>query len=206
MDLQTLNFSEKNELCHLMTKHGSDKGNGWHNYTIVYHELFKNIKYNKLNIFEFGIGTTNVSFPSSMGPTGKPGASLRGWREYFPNSIIYGADIDKEIIFEEDRIHTFFVDQLNSSVIKDMWEKIPEDFEIIVDDGFHDFHANINSLENSFYKLKENGIYIIEDVHQSKISLYENYFKDTIYNYQILNIPNPSNSYGDNVLIIIRKI
>jgi hypothetical protein len=206
MDLNNLNFSTKNDLCHIMNKCGSDKGNGWHNYTIVYNELFKDIRYNKLNIFEVGLGTNNLSFPCNMGPTGIPGASVRGWREYFPNSEIYGADIDKTILFEEDRIHTFFVDQLDSSIIKDMWEKIPEDFDIIIDDGFHNFTANTNFLANSFHKLKQNGIYVIEDIHKLGISMYDSYLKDNNYSYQILDIPNPNNSYGDNVLAVIRKV
>ena len=37
---------------------------------------------------------------------------------------IYGADIDKDILFTEDRIKTFYVDQLSADSIKKMWEKI----------------------------------------------------------------------------------
>ena len=29
------------ELCQIMTKEGSDKGSGWHNYTLLYHFLFR---------------------------------------------------------------------------------------------------------------------------------------------------------------------
>ena len=39
-------------LCEIMKRCGSDKGLGWHNYTIYYDNLFKYIKYNNLNIFE----------------------------------------------------------------------------------------------------------------------------------------------------------
>ena len=49
---------------------------------------------------------------------GKPGASLRVWRDYFPNAIIYGADIDKDILFAEERIKTFYIDQLDPVAIK----------------------------------------------------------------------------------------
>ena len=70
----------KTELCEIMTKYGSDKGTGPHNYTILYYELFKNIRYESLNIFELGLGTNNIDTPSNMGKNGKPGASLRGWK------------------------------------------------------------------------------------------------------------------------------
>ena len=33
-----------------------------------------------------------------MSINGKPGASLRAWRDYFVNSVVYGADIDKNIL------------------------------------------------------------------------------------------------------------
>ena len=52
-----------------------------------------------------------------MSSNGKPGASLRVWRDYFYNAEIYGADIDKTN-FSEKRIKTFFVDQLDKKEIK----------------------------------------------------------------------------------------
>ena len=74
-----------------------------------------------------------------MGTYGKPGASLRMWRDYFYNANIYGADIDKGILFNEDRINTYFVDQLDSETIKSMWNNIGlKDFDIIIDDGLHE--------------------------------------------------------------------
>ena len=106
---------------------------------------------------------TNIK--SNMTENAEPGASLRVWKDYFVNANIFGGDIDKNILFEEDRIKTYFVDQLNVSSIKIMWEKTGvEKFDIIIDDGLHEPKANLNFFFNSIHKLKENGIYIIEDV------------------------------------------
>jgi hypothetical protein len=69
--------------------------------------------------FECGLGTNNPNLLSSMGSMGKPGASLRVWRDYFLNAIIYGADIDKDILFAEEKIKTFYIDQLDSVAIKE---------------------------------------------------------------------------------------
>jgi len=56
-----------------------------------------------------------------MGINYKPGSSLRVWKDYFKNAEIYGADLDKTILFNnEDKIHTFYVDQLDSGSIKKM--------------------------------------------------------------------------------------
>jgi hypothetical protein len=68
-----------------------------------------------LKILEIGIGTNNPSLVSTMGIYGTPGASLYSFREYLPNSQIYGADIDTNILFTHDRIKTFYVNQLDYS-------------------------------------------------------------------------------------------
>ena len=55
--VNTKDFLEKNlfknetELCWIMNKYGSDKGNH-HNYSTLYHYLFENIRLEKLNVFE----------------------------------------------------------------------------------------------------------------------------------------------------------
>ena len=43
-----IRFSEATPLCEIMTQTGSDKGNGWHNYTKVYASLFAGMKVNHL--------------------------------------------------------------------------------------------------------------------------------------------------------------
>jgi hypothetical protein len=160
------------ELCLLMDKYGSDKGTknkGKGNYTKFYDFIFKSIKNNPMNIFEVGLGTNNTDVLSNMGKDGIPGASLRGWRDYFSNSFIYGADVDKRILFEEERIKTYFVDQLDDNSIKNLWDKFDFEFDIILDDGIHDIsHSDVSGnrifFENSIHKLKKGGFFIIEDV------------------------------------------
>jgi hypothetical protein len=86
-------------MCQVMTGHGSDKGRRAHNYTTVYSALLRG-KFNQpYRVFELGLGTNNPELLSTMGVAGTPGASLRGWRELFPNATIYGADIDRTILF-----------------------------------------------------------------------------------------------------------
>ena len=139
-----------------------------------------------------------------MTSRGKPGASLRVWRDYFTNSLIYGADIDKNILFEEDRIKTFYVDQLNEFSIKEMWSNINKsNFDIILDDGLHTFEAGITLFLNSFDKLRKNGIYIIEDVD----FMYIKKLADTLskYNPEIIILNDNNTKHLNNNLILIRK-
>ena len=204
----------KTELCNIMSKHGSDKGQGPHNYTIFYNEIFKNKKNEKLNIFELGLGTNNLDVKSNMGLNGKPGASLRGWKEYFTNASIYGADIDSRILFEEDGIKTFYCDQTDKEVIKSMWENkylSNISFDIIIEDGLHEFYANLVFLENSLHKLKIGGYYIVEDLLPETINQFESVLNDLKlkfpnHTFNILQIEHKGNTYGDNNLLVINKL
>lgn len=65
------------------------------------------------NILEIGLGTNDPTLVSSMGSGGRPGPSLYAFKQYLPNANIYGADIDKDILFNEERINTCYVDQLD---------------------------------------------------------------------------------------------
>ena len=80
-------------------------------------------KNNIRNIFEIGLGTNYKNIVSNMGINGKPGASLRAFRDYCPNASVFGADIDKRILFEEERIKTFYVDQTDPVTFDPILEK-----------------------------------------------------------------------------------
>jgi hypothetical protein len=194
-------------LTEIMNKCGSDKGNGHHTYTEYYEKLFGERRDEKLDILEIGIGTNNPRILSSMcGTPGgyKPGASLRGWKEYFSNSNIYGCDIDREILFEEDRIKTFFVDQTSKDVLREQIVNKEQMYDIIVDDGLHRFAVNWFVFVEIFCKLKKGGYYIIEDICD---------FNDIVYTHSIMKeiefkyikIPNEKNLSDNNIVVIRRK-
>ena len=102
------------------------------------------------NFLEIGLGTNNVKLASNMGEDGTPLASLRAWRDYFENANIYGADIDRNILKNEQRIKTFFVDQTNPATINSLFDEIGiNNFDVILEDGLHEYSANICFFENS---------------------------------------------------------
>jgi hypothetical protein len=206
---------EATELCEIMGRYGSDKGHKninecWHNYTQIYYKLFNDIRNNKLRVFELGLGTNNPNMPSNMGINGKPGASLYGWKEFFPNSNIYGADIDRDILFETERIKTYYCDQTNPEEIKKMWNhrELWEPFDIIVEDGLHSFDANVCFFENSIYKLKRGGFYIIEDIVCDTLGKWSEKIKEwqikyPEYKFKLINLPCSTNNW-DNILLVIQ--
>ncbi len=75
---------------------------------------------------------------------------MRAWRDYFPRARVYGADVDKRILFEEDRIDTFFVDQRDPITFEAMWANIPDvELDFFLDDGLHTFDAARITLEHA---------------------------------------------------------
>lgn len=209
-------FTNNIEIRDIMNKYGSDKGGcgrfSCHNYTNLYQLLFNNIKYNNLNIFELGLGTNNTDISYNMGPSGRPGASLKAWKEFLPNSMIYGADIDRRVLFSEDRIKTFYCDQTSPEVIKNMWNSKDLkniEFDFIIDDGLHEFDANITFLENSLHKLKINGYFIIEDLKLNTVSMMKKYILNTEIKYNNFEFSlfelYLHNNQNDNNLLVIRR-
>lgn len=210
------NYNEPTPLCEIMGKNKSDKGdiditNSWHNYTTFYYSIFNPLRYNNLRIFELGLGTNNVNIPSNMGKNGTPGASLYGWRDFFPNSDIFGADIDTNILFNTNKIKTFYCDQRNPEIIKKMWDEseLQEQFDIIIDDGLHKFDANVCFFENSIHKLKQNGFFIIEDILLKEEKLFEDKIKEWEdiyigYLFTLIKIPSSRNPFDNNLLVVFK--
>jgi hypothetical protein len=176
------------ELCDL---YGSDKGTAgspavtfpWksHEYCDVYTELFEAKRTEIRSVFECGIGTNNPALAGNMTREGRPGASLRVWRDYFPNASVIGADIDEDTLFTDDRITTLRLDQCDPESILAVWSFIgPEKVDIMIDDGLHRYHAGRCLFENSVDYLADDGIYVIEDVGISDLEAYAEYFADGV--------------------------
>lgn len=180
----------------LCDKYGSDKSSNlresqiypWapHNYGIFYTTYFSSLRYKIMNVFECGIGTNNPNLVSSMTTSGIPGASLRVWRDYFPNALVLGADIDREILFSDKRIITSYVDQTDISSIQSLFRSTKENFfDLMIDDGLHTFVGGSTLLTNAFPYLKEGGIYAIEDINLSDLSQWELFLKRFEIHYRL---------------------
>jgi hypothetical protein len=204
------------ELSRLCDYYGSDKGevdstghpypNPSHTYADYYSSLFFHCRQTPTKVFECGLGTNNPDLPSNMGVNGKPGASLRVWKDYFPNATIYGADIDKDVLFEEPRIKTYYVDQLDPESISDMWEEVGvRDFDFMVDDGLHTFEAGSTLFTNSISKLAQHGVYVIEDVSGPDLREYDKFFGQLNYRVEFISLHRVGMALGDNSLVVIRK-
>jgi hypothetical protein len=156
------------ELTILAEKYGSDKCPSiLHSYTPVYNNLFKEIRTTTKSVLEIGIGYFEM-MSEIVGDTYKPGASLRMWRDYFPNANIYSCDIVEKVVFQDERIHTWLANQRQpaslENLIKNIQEMGTETVDVIIDDGSHLITDQVISFITLWKHLSPGGLYIIEDV------------------------------------------
>jgi hypothetical protein len=153
-----------------LDRHGSDKAG--HKYHYFYGPILRQ-RESVSGVLEIGLGTNNISVVSNMGARGRPGASLRALRDFLPNAKLYGADIDKTVLFKEARIETFFVDQTDPITLRGLDDMIPNDLDLIIDDGLHAVNANIATLTFGMPKVKIGGWVVIEDISFTAVPFWQ---------------------------------
>ena len=121
---------------------------------------------------------------------------LFAWEKILPEANIYGVDIKRHLLFERDRIKTFYIDQADSKTFDDFKKIVPEKFDAILDDGAHSYFETINTFENLFETVVDGGVYLIEDilVHrysdedwEQNVQEIDAYFAKTGLNYEIFS-------------------
>lgn len=162
-----INSKSTLHLSNAYKEFGSDKST-IHDYHLIYSYILNNLVLN-YNIFEIGLGTNNKDVVSNMGESGSPGASLKAFKKVFQNAKIFGADVDKRILFNEDRIKTFYIDQTDIKTFDEVNKIIEDKFDLMIDDGLHSLSANLNSLHFFMKHLKVGGYIVIEDIPDSII-------------------------------------
>lgn len=94
------------------------------------------------------------------------GGSVKMWQDYFPNAMIYGADIDDcSNVAVGDRVRFFQGRQEDGEFLKTITNQVEGgQFDIIIDDAAHFGLYSKLTYEHLFEKhLKPGGVYIIED-------------------------------------------
>lgn len=153
--------SDCDELGAQFIRHGSDKATT-HDYHHAYAGLLAGRRHEPLRILEIGIGTNNPNAASTMGANGRPGASLRAWRDWGLRFDVHGADVDRNILFSDERITTHWLDQTRPETLAALERLGP--FDLVIDDGLHAPAANLNTLAFALKMLKPGGIAVVEDI------------------------------------------
>jgi demethylmacrocin O-methyltransferase len=137
--------------------YGTDKI-GSHFYTQHYMSHLRKLKYKKINLLEIGVGGYEKQKEG--------GSSLRMWKRYFPFGRIFSFDIYDKSALQEKRIKIFQGSQVDKDFLERITSEIGE-LDIIIDDGSHINKHIIETFQILFPKLKDGGIYAIEDVQTS---------------------------------------
>jgi hypothetical protein len=212
--LQTINFNtcimenvdttvSINHVGESFKRNKSDKAGPNHRYDLIYQPIFEELGFEQdLNILEIGLGTNNPAFVSSMGRKARPGSSLYAYKELFSNAKIYGADVDKEILFEEDRIKTSFVDQLDFSTFQTMHNNFNKpEYDILIEDGLHSITASLNTLIFGLQTVKNSGYIVLEDLYNPN-SMW-NFLAQVLLNSKTIQSARLVNSGG--LMLVIKK-
>jgi len=171
-----------NELAQLYDQYCSDKGTFWqskHHYGSAYHSILGSIRGAVESILEIGIGEDTAP-------------SVASWLKYFPKAHIYPIDIkttqevarraepdgatDRLVkhqaqfgceynrsMWTDPRVHlTLDTDASNPKQLAKV--NLPEQIDIIIDDGSHRFLDQERTFLVLWPKLRPGGFYIIEDM------------------------------------------
>jgi cephalosporin hydroxylase len=204
-----------NKLRELFYNHEGKLIHKWDHYFDIYEKYFSKYIGQELNILEIGISH---------------GGSLQLWKKYFGDKVnIFAIDINPECKkLEEERIKIFIGSQEDKVFLQEVKKNLPA-LDIIIDDGGHTMNQQIVSFEILFLKLKNEGIYLIEDTHTSywyefhgglkKANSFIEYSKDMIdslYEEHVMNKnkininENTQNIYGisfyDSIVVFEKKL
>ena len=150
-----------NEMGLIFGKYATDKNIMGHNYVNIYHQYLQPYRDSAIRYLELG---------------SLYGSSLYAFREYFPlatalvgvdrNQVQLTSKVGENGIGEEvddDKLYIEVGDQTDAVFLEDVNRRLGP-FDIILDDCSHVSALTIRSFEILFPLLKDNGLYIVEDV------------------------------------------
>lgn len=125
----------------------------WNHYFDIYDSHFKKFRNKEIVILEIGVSQ---------------GGSLQMWKNYFGNDAkIYGIDVDQRCKdLEEENIEIFIGSQSDRKFLRSIKKSIPR-IDIIIDDGGHTMNQQRVTYEELFDHVKDDGIYLCEDLMTS---------------------------------------
>ncbi|HEY6975457.1 MAG TPA: class I SAM-dependent methyltransferase, partial [Chitinophagaceae bacterium] len=140
-------------LREIFENHNGRLLNKWENYIDVYDTFFHKYRNKEIIFLEIGVAH---------------GGSLEMWRKYFGEKArIVGVDVNPECKkFEEGNTKVYIGSQEDISFLEQLKKEIPK-VDILVDDGGHTMKQQITTFKYLFDHVKDDGVYVCEDLHTS---------------------------------------
>jgi hypothetical protein len=177
----------------LINNNTTDK-NTIHTYLQTYETLFQKRKGSNINILEIGIFD---------------GGSIKLWKDYFINGIIYGVDIcnannvKHSDIISNNSVKLFFeTDAYNDIFVKQTLENI--EFDFLIDDGPHTLDSMKYFIQHYSKLLKDDGVLIVEDIQEYNwIDMLTSVTPEHLKQYiKVVDLRSIKNRYDDIMFII----
>ena len=171
--------TDKSPYLSPLSPYFSEPGEHGHAYSAVYDFLFSSIRFKKIKLAEIGIQFCK---------------SIEVFREYFPNSEIYG--FESHLPYLEDApkknipgTSYFHIDVANPSSIIQAMNNCNQKFDIIIDDSSHVFEHQILLISLIHEYMNPGGIFIIEDLWlntpdsqwETSIEPYKHYYSNITF-------------------------
>lgn len=147
------------KLDQLGVKYKADKSSKFHNYLDFYQAQLPDRSF-KGRLLEIGV---------------MDGASMKMWREFYPDAEIVGIDIKPmDFMHNDDWKVPETVKLITADATDPKQCKKLGMFDVIIDDGGHYMSQQQKSFEIFYYnQLNPGGIYILEDLWTSYIDYYQ---------------------------------
>jgi len=125
----------------------------WMHYFDVYHRHFERFRGRPIVVVEFGVSQ---------------GGSLQMWRDYFGDqATIYGIDIDERCAdLGGPGTHVLIGDQEDREFLRSVGERTGP-IDVLIEDGGHTMGQQLATFEEMYPLVKEDGVFLIEDLHTS---------------------------------------
>ena len=151
-DLEQFFFNDDHRLIHK-----------WRHYFEIYDRHFSRLRGKKINVLEIGV---------------MHGGSLQMWQNYFNgNAMIYALDINPECKkFESENVKVFIGSQEDKKFLQQLAKELPP-LDLLIDDGGHSMKQQITTFQQLYDKVKDDGVYLIEDLHTSYLKFYGGGYK-----------------------------
>jgi hypothetical protein len=142
-----------NDLERYFTENTGKLIHKWKHYFEIYDRHFARFRGQEITLVEFGVSE---------------GGSLDMWKSYFGEKVrIVGVDVNPWCQrFASKGIEIVTADQADVNFLR-AFRKTFGKIDILIDDGGHTMAQQINTFEELFPAVDENGVYLCEDLHTS---------------------------------------
>jgi hypothetical protein len=184
-------------LCRYFAYYGSLKCSSWHNYGCVFFLIMEGLSAKRISILE--ISDARELWGSSANGEKEFGGSVRAFEAHFGASVS-GIEINRSQQNSFSLNSTVVINRSHETSLSEHLSR--HHYDVIIDNGIHQFDKSLMVLELGLSKLNPSGIYFIEAVPTADIPRWKEYFFEKNFGAAIFSLPKEENTV-DNCVIAI---